>query len=72
MEWTDIALQLISNGLFPIVVCGGLFWALVILFKAYREDHKETTEAVKNNTLSMQKLTDKLELICDLVRKEKD
>lgn len=72
MEWTDIALQLISNGLFPIVVCGGLFWALVTLFKAYREDHKETTEAVKNNTLSMQKLTDKLELICDLVRKEKD
>lgn len=72
MDWTDIALQLISNGLFPIVVCGGLFWALVTLFKAYREDHKETTEAVKNNTLSMQKLTDKLELICDLVRKEKD
>lgn len=70
MEWTDIAMQLISNGLFPIVVCGGLFWALVTLFKAYREDHKETTEALKNNTATIQRLSDRLEVIVDLIRKE--
>lgn len=61
MEWMDIVMQLISNGLFPIVVCGGLFWALITLFKSYREDHKETAEAVKNNTTALQKLCDMLE-----------
>ena len=71
MEWTDIVMQLISNGLFPIVVCGGLSYFIINLFKAYREDHKETTEALKNNTESMTKLADKLDVITDLVRKEK-
>ncbi len=66
MEWTDIMMQLISNGLFPIVVCGALSWFIVMLFKAYREDHKETTEAVKNNTVALTKLCDMLE-----ARKEK-
>lgn len=63
MDWVEIAMQLISNGLFPIVVCGGLFWALITLFKSYREDHKETTEAVKNNTEALTKLCDKIEFI---------
>lgn len=61
MEWTDIMMTLISNGLFPIVVCGGLFWALITLFKSYREDHKETTDAIKNNTVALTKLCDMID-----------
>lgn len=71
-SWIDIVMTLISNGLFPIVVAGGLFWTVVKLFNAYREDHKDVTIALQNNTATMQRLSDKIESLVDVVRKEKD
>ena len=67
MEKMDVWMNLINNGLFPIAMCGGLVYVLVAIFKAYREDHKAIVDAVNNNTLTMQKLCDKI----DYERKEK-
>ena len=61
MENWDLCLNLINNGLFPIAMCGGLIYVVITLFKAYREDHKAITDAVNNNTLTMQKLCDRLD-----------
>lgn len=60
-EIMNTIMELINNGLFPIAMCGGLIYVTVTMFKAYREDHKAMVDAVNNNTLSMQRLCDKLE-----------
>lgn len=68
MEETTIMstiMELINNGLFPIAMCGGLIYVLIKIFTAYREDHKAITDAVNNNTLSMQRLCDKLDVMID-------
>lgn len=68
MEGTTIMetiMNLINNGLFPIAMCGGLIYVLVKIFDAYKEDHKAMVEAVNNNTLTMQKLCDRIENLAD-------
>lgn len=57
---------------FPIACCIGLFILLVKMNKSHKEEvmemkeafyqqSKETTQAINNNTLALQKLTDKLD-----------
>jgi hypothetical protein len=60
MTWDNV-MNLINNGFFPIVMCGGLIYALITIFKAYRDDSKATTEAVNNNTLALNRIADKLD-----------
>lgn len=60
MNWDNV-MNLINNGFFPIVMCGGLIYALITIFKAYREDSKAMTDAVNNNTLVITKLTERID-----------
>lgn len=61
MSWDNV-MNLINNGFFPIVMCGGLIYLLAMIFKAYREDSKATTEAVNNNTIALNRIADKLNM----------
>ena len=57
----DDLLTAISTVGFPIVLAVGLLYVVLMIFKAYREDVDKLKEALNNNTLVLQKLTDKLD-----------
>lgn len=68
MDW----IQLISSVGFPIVACMGMGWYVKYQTDNYRDEVKELqkehkdeinkmTEAIDNNTLTMQKLIDTLD-----------
>lgn len=57
----DDLLTAISTVGFPIVLALGLLYVVLMIFKAYREDVDKLKEALNNNTLVLQKLTDKLD-----------
>ena len=65
-------MQLISNYIFPVVACIALAWYFAKVNEQYRQDikdlnatHKEETkqlsEAIDNNTKVIQRLLDKME-----------
>ena len=65
-------ITLITTVGFPIVACGGMAWYVKYITDRNREDMKEersqhteemtkVTEALNNNTLAIQKLTDYIE-----------
>lgn len=65
-------IQLITTVGFPIVACGGMAWYVKYITDHNREDMKEernqhdsemqkVTDALNNNTLAIQKLTDYIE-----------
>ena len=67
-EW----IQLVSTVGFPIVMCGAMGWYVKHVSDQHRDDMisersehaeevKATTEAINNNTLALQKLTDYIE-----------
>ena len=61
MDMFKILAHLVSTTGFPIVCFGACAW-----YVKYREDKNDTkteklTDAINNNTLALQKLTDKLE-----------
>ena len=69
----DTIIQLISSLGFPIIVCGALAWYIVKRDKesleernaieaAHATELKEIKEAIVNNTLVMQKLSDQLSI----------
>lgn len=71
MGSSDI-IQLITTVGFPIVACGGMAWYVKYITDRNREDLKEernqhdqemqkVTDALNNNTLAIQKLTDYIE-----------
>lgn len=60
MEY-DIILSAISQLGFPVAVCLGCFWFINKMQDNHREDLKNMTDAVNNNTLVMQKLLDNME-----------
>lgn len=60
MEFSDI-LNLIGSYAFPITMCIAFFWKVDKDEKARREEQDKMTEAINNNTLTMQKLVDRLE-----------
>lgn len=57
----DTIMTAISTVGFPIVLSIGLLYVVLMIFKAYREDVDKLKEALNNNTLVLQKLTDKLD-----------
>lgn len=57
---TDIA-TLIGTVGFPITMCLCLMWFVKYTLDNHREESKEFTTALNNNTLVLQKLCDKLE-----------
>lgn len=61
MNVWETVLNLINNGMFPIACVVGLMYLIVVMFKAYREDNKSTTEAVNNNTIALNRLIDKMD-----------
>ena len=71
MSAADIVSIITTVG-FPIVACGGMAWYVKYITDRNREDLKEerimhesemskVTEALNNNTLAIQKLTDYIE-----------
>ena len=65
-------MQLVSNYIFPVVACIALAWSFAKSNEQYRQDikelnatHKEETkqlsEAIDNNTKVIQRLLDKME-----------
>lgn len=61
MTFQDI-LTLIGSYAFPIVMCIAFFWKLDKDSEAHKEEMDKMSEAINNNTLTMQKLIDKLEV----------
>ena len=68
----DNVMQLVSNYIFPVVACIALAWYFAKSNEQYRQDikelnatHKEETkqlsEAIDNNTKVIQRLLDKME-----------
>lgn len=68
----NVWITLITTVGFPIVACGGMAWYVKYITDRNREDLKEersqhteemtkVTEALNNNTLAIQKLTDYIE-----------
>lgn len=71
MNTQDIILLIQSVG-FPIVMCGAMAWYVKHMSDQHRDDMaaersqhaeemKDVTEAINNNTLAIQKLTDYME-----------
>lgn len=69
----DAIVQLITTVGFPIVCCGGLGWWVKYttdkereertkMNQEHREEMREVTTALNNNTLAIQKLCDKLDI----------
>lgn len=50
----------ISNVGFPIVMCGGLIYYMVIKDRQHAEESKNMVSALNNNTLAIAELTKKL------------
>ena len=57
----NIIMQAISTLGFPIVVSIAMFWKMNEQDKDHKEEMAKVTEAINNNTLTIQKLIDKLE-----------
>lgn len=77
MDILQYIMQLINNGLFPIVCCGGLVYIILKLFTAYRDDvrkmteenereSKEFTTAINKMAVALNKLADRLDKGVDL------
>lgn len=64
MELNDI-LQAISTVGFPIVCCCVMFWQSRENSKLHKEESDKWSEALMNNTLAIQKLTDMFEKEAD-------
>lgn len=61
MDTAQMVITAISTVGFPIVMCGALFWKMDKQDKEHKEEMNKTTEAINNNTIVLQKLTDKIE-----------
>lgn len=59
MDISTIQTLIASLG-FPIAMCCGLLWYIYKQSESHREETKEFTEALNNNTLVLQKLCDTL------------
>lgn len=53
--------QLISTVGFPIAACVALFYQLSSITKSHKEEISELRKVVENNTLTLQRMLDKLE-----------
>lgn len=60
MDMNEI-LTAISTVGFPIVACAAMFWSNRESQKLHKEESDKWSEALLNNTLAIQKLTDMLE-----------
>lgn len=72
MDISKYIMDLINNGLFPIACCGGLLYALITIFNAYRDDikkmnaqheqeSKDFTKALNQISMALNKLCDRLD-----------
>ena len=59
MDLTQIA-SIISQLGFPIAVCIMCFWYIKKLNEDHKEEVKQLSEAIQNNTLVMQQIVDHL------------
>lgn len=60
MEMSELMTAISTVG-FPIVACAAMFWNSRESQKLHKEESDKWSEALLNNTLAIQKLTDMLE-----------
>lgn len=53
--------ELIGNYAFPIVMCAALFWKINDQDKQHKEEMKQVTDALNNNTLAVTRLVEHFE-----------
>lgn len=61
MDVLQALIQALGNGFFPIVVCAILFWYVYKRDQQHREELKELSKSIENNTMVIQKLIDRLD-----------
>lgn len=57
---TNAITTLITSVGFPIAVCLICFWYIKTMTESHKDEVKQLTEAIQNNTLVMQHLVDKM------------
>lgn len=57
---TNAITTLITSVGFPIVVCLICFWYIKTMTESHKDEVKQLTAAIQNNTLVMQHLVDKM------------
>ena len=57
---TNAITTLITSVGFPIVVCLICFWYIKTTTETHKDEVRQLTEAIQNNTLVMQQLVDKM------------
>lgn len=62
MDYNSVT-QFISTVGFPIAMSCALLWYIYKQSEKHREESKEFAEALNNNTLVLQKLSDMLEIL---------
>lgn len=62
MDFNGIV-TLVQNLGFPIAVCIAMFWMNVRNMDMHKEEMQKVTDALNNNTLVVQKLSDKIDNI---------
>lgn len=76
MDISKYIMDLINNGLFPIACCGGLLYALIMVFKAYRDDIKKLNTQheteIKDFTKALNQIYIALNKLCDRLDKGVD
>lgn len=60
MTINDIITTIQAVG-FPVVMCGALFWYMIIQTKEHTAEYKEMHEAISALNIAITKLTDKLD-----------
>lgn len=68
MEILDLISNVIGNFGFPIGMCIALFWKMDKQDKEHKEEMQKITDALNNNTIVLQKLTDKIGGDIDVTR----
>ena len=54
-------IQLVGSLGFPIIMCGALFWRMLISDEQHKTEMDKLSEALNNNTIALTKLSDKIE-----------
>lgn len=57
----NVIVQIISSLGFPIAACVALFWKMNESDKMHKEETDKLSDVITNNTLTIQKLCDKME-----------
>ena len=56
----DELMQVVGTLGFPIAMCGAMFWYMIKQTEAHKEETRNMTEALNNNTIALTELKAKI------------